>query len=72
MFTKNLTSINLQHWVKLNNMLKKYCIIQSYYPVSNKNDESEAMCLINKLSLIPNKNLLVSHAKIMKSSKGEK
>ena len=42
-------------------------IIQSYHALSNKNNEAELMflfniglsCLINKLSLISNKNLLV-------------
>ena len=34
-------------------------IIQSYYTLSNKNNEAEMMYLFNKLSLIPNENLLV-------------
>ena len=51
-------------------------VIQLYYTLSNKNNETELMFLfkiglsrlINKLYLISNKNLLVPWAKILNSS----
>ena len=51
-------------------------IIQSYYTLSNKNNGAELMFLfniglshlINKLSLISNKNLFVPGARMVKSS----
>ena len=54
-------------------------IIQSYYTLSNKNNEAELMllfniglsCLINELSLISNKNLVAPWARMAKSSNEE-
>ena len=76
-FTKNYKFINVKTlWRKLVNAINNYGIIQSYYTLSNKNNGAELMFLfniglshlINKLSLISNRNLLVSWARMVKSS----
>ena len=60
----------------MKNTINNYGIIQSYYTLSNKNNGAELMFLfniglsrlINKLSLISNRNLFVPWTRMVKSS----